>query len=323
MCGNGPEVEVDSSVESDSAYSGDMLSYATSISSSVKHYRNEYGRRFHAYKDGSYNFPNDEKEQDRLDMVHHLNTLALGGKLHLCPLPRPPQRVLDIGTGIWAIEAGDTWPSATIIGNDLSPIQPEWLPPNVTFEVDDVEAEWPDRPKFDFIHSRYMAGSLGDWPQLMSRCFENLEPGGWVEFQDYEYRYYSDDGSLPEDSQLIKMSELMIEGCSKIGRNVSPGPSLLQWVKDAGFVNVDHRVVKLPMGAWPKDPVLKQMGSFNMVQTVEGLEAYDLAIFTRILGWTKEEVDVFNAKVRKELAKKGVHALINFWIVWGQKPEVS
>ncbi|KKY23770.1 putative methyltransferase domain-containing protein [Diplodia seriata] len=294
MCGDRPELEVDSSVESDSAYSGDMLvhtisywpgshplivsrlSYATSISSSVKHYRSEYGRRFHAYKDGC--------------------------------------------TGIWAIEAGDTWPSATVVGNDLSPIQPQWLPPNVTFEVDDVEAEWPDRAQFDFIHSRYMAGSLGDWPQLMSRCFQNLEAGGWVEFQDYEYRYYADDGSLPDDSQLKRMSELLVEGCSKIGRNVSPGPSLLKWVKDAGFVNIGYQVIKLPLGAWPKDPVLKQMGSFNLVQTVEGLEAYDLAIFTRVLGWTKEEVDVFNAKVRKELGKKGVHALIDFWIVWGQKP---
>lgn len=56
-----------------------------------------------------YKFPNDEQEQDRLDMFHHIFKLALGGKLFLAPIQREgPLRILDIGTGtgIWAIEMG-------------------------------------------------------------------------------------------------------------------------------------------------------------------------------------------------------------------------
>jgi hypothetical protein len=34
---------------------------------------------------------------------------------------------------------GDQFPAANILGVDLSPIQPEWVPPNVRFMVDDVE----------------------------------------------------------------------------------------------------------------------------------------------------------------------------------------
>jgi ubiquinone/menaquinone biosynthesis C-methylase UbiE len=48
--------------------------------------------------------PNDEKEQDRLDMLHHIYLLIQGGRLNTAPLSNP-QRVLDLGTGtgIWAL----------------------------------------------------------------------------------------------------------------------------------------------------------------------------------------------------------------------------
>ena len=49
--------------------------------------------------------PNDEKEQDRLDLFHHLFLSLLGGRLWTAPLDNP-HRVLDVGTGtgIWAID---------------------------------------------------------------------------------------------------------------------------------------------------------------------------------------------------------------------------
>ncbi|KAF7616645.1 hypothetical protein AFLA_004703 [Aspergillus flavus NRRL3357] len=31
--------------------------------------------------------------------------------------------------------------SSEVIGNDLSPIQPRWVPPNYQFEIDDFESE--------------------------------------------------------------------------------------------------------------------------------------------------------------------------------------
>lgn len=50
--------------------------------------------------------PNDEEEQDRMDLVHHIFGLALKGELFLAPIPEKPQRVLDLGTGtgIWAMD---------------------------------------------------------------------------------------------------------------------------------------------------------------------------------------------------------------------------
>lgn len=48
---------------------------------------------------------------------------------------------------------------AHVVGNDLSAIQPRWVPPNLEFVVEDFENEWLFEPDhFDFIHARTIAG---------------------------------------------------------------------------------------------------------------------------------------------------------------------
>ena len=45
---------------------------------------------------------------------------------------------------------------------------------NSKFEVDDLEDDWTFTHQLDYIHSRYMAGSIKDWPRLMEQCFESV-----------------------------------------------------------------------------------------------------------------------------------------------------
>ncbi len=146
------------------------------MGSSILKYREENGRTYHAYKDGNYLRPNDELEKDRLDLQHHLFTLTFDGKLFICPIAEKKQlhRVLDVGTGtgIWAIDFADEHPEAEVLGVDLSPIQPRFVPPNLRFEVDDSEDTWTFSQKFDFIHSRAMEGTFTDWPRFFQQSFE-------------------------------------------------------------------------------------------------------------------------------------------------------
>ena len=105
--------------------------------------------------------------------MHHIALLQLDGELHIAPLNNP-QRVLDIGTGtgIWAIDFADQYPSAEVIGTDLSPIQPGWVPANCQFLVDDAEAPWMfSNDTFGYIHVRDMAGSLADWGAFLKQCY--------------------------------------------------------------------------------------------------------------------------------------------------------
>jgi hypothetical protein len=108
----------DSGVEGSDGF--DTSSYATSLLSEVRAYSYENGRRYHSYRQGEYIMPNDENEQDRQDLLHHVRNLTLGGALFLAPIGKAPQRVLDIGTGtgIWAIDFADQFPSAEVIGTE-------------------------------------------------------------------------------------------------------------------------------------------------------------------------------------------------------------
>ncbi|KXT03448.1 hypothetical protein AC578_1636 [Pseudocercospora eumusae] len=306
---------------SDSAYTDDdYRSYASTLTSSVENYQWIGGRRFHAYREGTYNFPNDEEEQDRLDLFHGIFTLRIDGKLHLAPV-KEPSRILDIGTGtgIWAIEAADKYENAQVYANDLSPIQPKWVPPNLTFEVDDVESDWPPRPPFDLIHSRYMAGSIADWPRLMQQAYTQTSNGGWAEFQDLDLHNYSEDNSIPAGNKVLELYKHIIQGCEQVGRTACPGPNLKRWMEEAGFRNVTEHILKLPLGPWPRDMTLRRIGAANLTQMLDGLDAFSVALFTKVLGWKVEEVQLFLREVREDAKRKSVHMIHHFHVVYGQR----
>lgn len=51
---------------------------------------------------------------------------------------------------------------------------PSRVPPNCTFEVDNVEKEWMWKKPFDFIHSANIAQGIHDWPTYAKRIYESV-----------------------------------------------------------------------------------------------------------------------------------------------------
>ncbi|KAF3806833.1 putative methyltransferase tdiE [Colletotrichum gloeosporioides] len=306
------------------AYYPVVSSSNVSLAADVMDYRMENGRTYHGYKEGKYNLPNDETENDRLELQHNLFLLTFNDQLGNAPPNNKDAkvgRVLDIGTGtgLWAVDFGDEHPEAEVLGVDLSAtfINP---PPNVSFEVDDIEEPWTYFLKFDYIHSRMMNGCINDWEEYAAKCFDNLSPGGWVEFIETPLKPQSDDGTLPEDAQILVIADLIQEASEKAGRPTMKPDKFQSILSRAGFVDIKVLKYKWPTNAWPRTRRFKEIGTWSHENIVSGWDGLCLTILTRAYGWTKEEVDVSNELCRREFMDKTIHAYWPLYSVYGRKP---
>ncbi|KAF5665745.1 methyltransferase [Fusarium heterosporum] len=314
---------------SDAGYGSDSMSSAsTSIGSSVRDYMFENGRRYHSFRAGAYNFPNDDVEQEREDMKHAMVKLLSGQKLHFAPLGDNTQNVLDIGTGtgIWAIEMGEQYPSANVLGIDLSPIQPTWLPPNVHFMVDDVESTWlHPQDHFDYIHSRHTVQAIKNWPQLFGNALQHLKPGGWMELQEiHHYPHNARTGVAvpPGEHPVAQYWQYVTDGLATLGVDfpAAAGGKLAAKMQAAGFVNVTERIFHVPLGTWPKNQVLKTVGLYWRTILTDGLQAIALGPMTRGMGWSREQIEVFLVSVRRAYTDNRALLYMPMHIVYGQRP---
>ncbi|KAK3192095.1 hypothetical protein K4F52_001722 [Lecanicillium sp. MT-2017a] len=299
----------------------DQRSDTTSLRSSILEHSYMNGRRYHRYRHGRYPIPNDEAEQNREDMLHTMMIEATDGRLFYAPIGPHPQKVIDLGTGtgLWAIEMGDRYPSAEITGLDLSPIQPAWVPPNVKFLVDDVEAEWLNGDDFDFAHLRNMIPILKSPVDLLKQIYEHLKPGGWVELQDVDGDVHSDDNTVPDDWPVKRFTEILIEGFAQFGTNAHAAAFGRHYLEDAGFVNIQHNYIKLPYGTWPKDKLMRLVGMYYRTACEDFFPAVGAMHFP-MLGWSKAEMEVFFAECRLSMRDPKVHAYGKMMFWSGQKP---
>jgi SAM-dependent methyltransferase len=300
-----------------------------SLASSVLNYRYENGRRYHAYRDGQYYLPNDENEQARLDMLHHIFVLVLDGALCRAPVFRhnQSQRVLDLGcgTGLWCIQFADDFPESLVLGTDLSPIQPNWVPPNCRFYVDDIESEWTYSPMehFDYIHGRALCGAIGDWPRLFTQSLTNLKPGGWIEMQEFFCKVYDFDDSTDNAPYLKDWEEQINEASRRFGKELAKANVLKQYMEDAGFVDIHEEIYKVPIGPWARGKKFKELGIYSLAQFLDSVEPFSLALFTRVLGYTVDETKIIIARVKNDLVNPKLRTYLHFHFVWGRKADES
>lgn len=316
-------IAIDNFTDDTNSEFDDEASDLTSLSSSVLEYEYENGRRYCSTRSGVAMMPNDEEEQDRMDITHHIWLMLLGGELYNAPIGSNPQNILDLGTGtgIWAMDMAEKFPNAHVIGNDVSPIQPNWVAPNIEFIVDDFEREWPFEPNhFDFIHARCLAGCVAEWPAFISRIFDHVKPGGYFESHESAVWAWSDDGSLKENSALMEWQQAINYAGEKIGRDLNIYYKLKDWMIAAGFVDVQVSVYVLPFSPWPRDPHLKALGRYQAVQLQQAIDSYSLRLITQVLGWSPDVAKIHNAKVKHELRDKRLHAYVQTVAVHGRKP---
>jgi trans-aconitate methyltransferase len=307
---NGMPAEVDTHDYNDFMDDGPEGSSTFSVNSSQQYlFQKRHGRTYHTFSaHRDYLLPNDEPERDRMDMQFWAIIEVLGHRYFHAPIAENPQDIIDIGTGtgMWAIEVAELYPNASIIGTDLSPMQPTWVPPNVTFELHDcLQYPWEFSRQFDLIHTQLLNGfAVKYWREFYTECFRNLKPGGWVESHECDLMLYSDDNSIPNNSAVVRWLNLWDEGAGR-GFRIT-GAELGDIMGRVGFVDVVVKKIKIPIGVWDKTQL--NAGMLSLTAITEHMEGISMRVFMEKLGMTEEEMRRYTEPAVREWRSKNFHS---------------
>src|SRR5947208_152439 len=137
--------------------------------------------------------------------------------------------------------------------------------------------------------------------QLYEQSFLALKAGGWVEDQEFDLNSSSDDGTIPADNKMKEWEAPWNQAVESVGMTGSRDPQkMAEQMKDAGFINITVREYKMPLGPWPKDMRLRESGQYSLVGISEGLTGLSIRVFTQMLGWSVEKMEILLAQVRAE-----------------------
>lgn len=90
------------------------------------------------------------------------------------------------------------------------------------------------------------------------------------------------------------------------------------WMREAGFIDVEDKVLQIPIGTWAKDN--KELGKLHLWQMLSAVDSYTPALYTRVLNKTVDETNVTIEMVKKEFATKRFHLYVNYHFITGRRP---
>lgn len=126
--------------------------------------------------------------------------------------------------------------------------------------------------------------------------------------QELDPRFRSSDDTIDKDSNLALWNQYICEAAVEYNRPLPEYHDFYAWFEKAGFVDIQQIFLKSPSNPWPKDKLLKEVGRFQLVAHLEGLEGVSMALLCRGLGWKADEVKVFMAKIRPEVRNRAIHS---------------
>lgn len=158
------------------------------------------------------------------------------------------------------------------------------IPPNVRFEIDDVEEDWLYHPNsFDFVHFRFLFLAIKNLPRALNQAMRyglimhfppsqgswvlqsrrTLKPGGYIELCELDIFPVSIDGAPVESySEILAFINTLNVAALGQGCDVQIAPKFKDLAIQAGYEDVTEEVFTVPWGSWPRDPRLKEAGAF-------------------------------------------------------------
>ncbi|KAI1842027.1 hypothetical protein JX266_011782 [Neoarthrinium moseri] len=264
----------------------------------------------------------DEKEflQDT-NLQHAILGLLFGEMLHLAPLSTP-RSALDFccGTSRWSIEFAQAYPGCDVMGTDISDrLQPATTPANYKFQIQDAEKPWQLDTTYDYIHGRALVACFADNRTVIKNAFPHLKSGGYLEIQDGIVPWRGDDDSF-RGSNFDKWQNLLCEGLSQTGRDLMDAKNWGRYMREEGFKDVVEQHFFMPINPWAKGQREKLIGLLCQRDWALALPDMSVPVFTKILGWTKEQYDKLMEGLLRDLENTDIHGYMEVYVAYGRKP---
>jgi SAM-dependent methyltransferase len=201
-------------------------------------------------------------------------------------------------------------PNCQVVGSDLSLIQNEHAAPNCKFIQQDVEnEEWDFDYKFDYIHFRYVLTCFDDMRSVVKKAFDNLKPGGWVEFYDPCPALIAVDDSV-HGTAVERWNKLLVQGGLRANKDLLKAQKYAHWAKSVGFVDVTEERFPLPSnGKWPRDPKMKKIGMHSMVNQLSLVDS--LTKLLELSDLSPEEISDLEHATKKDFQDARIHCCID------------
>ena len=132
--------------------------------------------------------------------------------------------------------------------------------------------------KYSPMHLHLVLNSL-----TVTHC-RHIAPGGYIEHCEPITELTTDDDSIAPGDVIFRCSDLAREASLKFGKNMRVAPLMKKMIEEAGFVDVVEKQYKWPVGEWPVDPRLKEIGRWNMKHWLEGLDSWTMRLLTQHCG---------------------------------------
>lgn len=267
-----------------------------------------------------YALPRDLQEINRLDYQHYLFRYALRGNV-VAPVGQP-RAILDVGcgTGIWAREVATQFPEANVIGIDV--MQPpaddaanrqaalDLRPPNYAFVPGNILEGLPFADaSFDFVHMRllFVAIPADRWQSVVNELVRVTRPGGWVELVE-------SGPALQPSPAMDVVATWGVQAVARRGININYGSKVGEFARGAGLVNLESRMVPVPLGAWGER--LGRMAAADYLGGVQGVAGFMVAAGLA----TQVEVDRAFAAARADVESPHLRASLPIYVAYGQRP---
>ncbi|KAJ5150251.1 hypothetical protein N7448_001829, partial [Penicillium atrosanguineum] len=173
---------------------------------------------------------------------------------------------------------------------------------------------------FDLVHSRLVATGIdrSRWPAYINDIVRVLKPGGWVQMIEIYFNAQSDNGSLTDDHALRKWSTQYMRALED-RKDLRVASKLRNHFLNSGLVEVDSKMIQLPLSAWSNDPRMRAIGRSNSDNIEELLQSLALYPLTQRLHMSAQSFDLLVEQAQSEARDLTLKAYFPLYVCIGRK----